>query len=48
MTERDAKTLSKEFEVWTRVPSVIRSEIGYCLCTFEAALEHVRCCGDGV
>jgi len=26
MTERDAKTLSKEFEVWTRVPSVIRSE----------------------
>ena len=24
-------------------PNIVRSEIGYCLCTYEAALEHVRC-----
>ena len=28
-------------------PAAIRSECGYCLCTFEAAIEHVRCCGEG-
>ena len=27
-------------------PAAIRSEIGYCLCSFEAAVEFVRCCGD--
>jgi hypothetical protein len=24
-----------------------RSELGYCMCTFELALEYVRCCHDG-
>ena len=28
-------------------PAAIRSECGYCLCTYEAAIEHVRCCGEG-
>ena len=26
-------------------PAVVRSELGYCLCTYEAAVEHVRCVG---
>ena len=28
-------------------PAAIRCEVGYCLCTFEAAVEHVRCCDEG-
>lgn len=29
-------------------PSAIRSEIGYCLCTFEGAIEYVLRCDDAV
>ena len=29
-------------------PDAIRCEAGYCLCTYEAAVEHVMHCGEGV
>lgn len=28
-------------------PAIANSEVGYCLCNFEAAVEHIRTCGDG-
>ena len=27
-------------------PAAIRCEVGYALCTYEAAVEHVRCCHE--